>query len=95
MNAFYSKKGFWLSLILWIPFSFTIVVAIYENELSAIIGLSSVMLFIAWLWFGTKYIIKKMLYLLNVGLLNIQRYLYKKSKKLHIAEVLYQLPHAP
>lgn len=58
MKVFYSKKGLWLSLILWVPFPCTIIAAIKEKELSAIIGLSAVLLFVAWLWFDTRYIIK-------------------------------------
>lgn len=58
MKVFFSKKGFWLSLILWIPFPLTISGAIYEKEYSAVIGLSVIYILIAWLWFDTKYIIK-------------------------------------
>ena len=66
-KVYYSKKGFFIGLIVWGPFFYMIFFAINNHKwLILLIGLI-VCVFIGIIWFDTKYIVTQQFLIIKIG----------------------------
>ncbi len=58
-TTFYSKRSLWLGLVLFIPLTSLLFDALLNKSAKATILPLSILALTAWIWFGTRYIIKE------------------------------------
>ncbi|MCK5908153.1 MAG: PH domain-containing protein [Flavobacteriales bacterium] len=92
MKTFYSERSFWLGLILWgltLPF---LLHSLYIQNLIAIEIMSVTTIFIAIIWFETKYIISDSTLLVKIWIFTLRKIAIKKIKVIRESKSIISSP---
>ncbi|SKC82116.1 PH domain-containing protein [Maledivibacter halophilus] len=64
---FHSKKDLWLGLLIWIPIGGGFIASLMGEGLFIKILMLAILIFIGWMWFGTRYYISNGIIIVKYG----------------------------
>lgn len=64
---FNSKKDFWIGLLVWLAIGGGFIGTIFSGQWTIILVMLLTLLFFAWIWFGTYYVITEEILIVRTG----------------------------